>query len=99
MLTGPPSLLAAKTTEQLLAQSSHGPLQRKAFLSHTGQDDSKQFASSSLPGRLESAGIPHFVDYSSLKPGDAWPERLVEEAANSATMVVVLTKAYTRRFW
>jgi hypothetical protein len=39
------------------------------------------------------------MDFSNLPPGCEWPAALVDAAAHSAVVVVVLSRSYVRRFW
>lgn len=95
----------AQTQQQPGAGSTHdaaGPQQllRQVFLSHTGQDEgAKNFAVSVLAPALQAAGLTVFTDCGDLQPGSSWPDLLVEAACRSAVTVVVLSKAYTERFW
>jgi hypothetical protein len=75
-------------------------LKQQVFISHTGQDaDAKTFSASILKPALERAGLKVYMDFSNLKPGDRWKADLVDAAANSQVVVVVLSKTYTSRFW
>jgi len=84
----------------LSALASHGPLTRQVFISHTGQDkDARDFAACILKPALEAAGLKVYMDFSNLHPGCNWPAELMNAAANSAVVVVVLSQRYTQRFW
>jgi hypothetical protein len=75
-------------------------LKRQVFISHTGQDeDAKTFAASILKPALEAAGLAVYMDFSSLQLGSSWREELVDAAANSMVVVVVLSRSFTNRFW
>jgi hypothetical protein len=71
------------------------------FISHTGQDEgAKTFAASILTPALEAAGLAVYMDLTNLQPGCRWPhELLVNAAANSMVVVVVLSKTCTNQFW
>jgi hypothetical protein len=76
------------------------PLKRQVFISHTGQDeDAKTFAASILKPAMEAAGLAVFMDFSSLEMGSTWRQELVDAAANSMVVVVVLSRSFTIRFW
>jgi hypothetical protein len=76
------------------------PLKRQVFVSHTGKDkDAKTFAASILKPALEAAGLEVFMDFSSLQLGCSWPQELMDAAANSMVVVVVLSNSYTGQFW
>jgi len=84
----------------LTAVASKGPLTHQVFISHTGQDkDARDFAASILKPALEAAGLDVYMDFSNLQPGCNWPAELMNAAANSAVVVVVLSQQYTQRFW
>jgi hypothetical protein len=75
-------------------------LKRQVFISHTGQDeDAKTFAASILKPALEAAGLAVYMDFSSLQLGSTWRQELVDAAANSMVVVVVLSRSFTSRFW
>jgi hypothetical protein len=77
-----------------------GTLKQQVFISHTGQDDgAKTFAACILKPALERAGIEVYMDFASLMYGEQWKQKLVEAAACSQVMVVVLSRSYTSRFW
>jgi hypothetical protein len=70
------------------------------FISHTGQDaDAMMFSASVLKPALEAAGLAVYMDFSNLQLGASWPRELVDAAANSMVVVVVLSRTYTNRFW
>jgi hypothetical protein len=70
------------------------------FISHTGQDeDARTFSASILKPALEAAGLAVYMDFSSLQLGSSWREELVDAAANSMVVVVVLSRSFTSRFW
>jgi hypothetical protein len=76
------------------------PLKRQVFISHTGQDeDAKTFAASILKPNLEAAGLAVYMDFSSLEMGCSWRQELVDAAANSMVVVVVLSRSFTQQFW
>jgi hypothetical protein len=76
------------------------PLKQQVFISHTGQDEgAKTFAASILKPAMFRAGLKAYMDFSNLKPGQHWKQELVNAAANSQVVVVVLSKSYTTRFW
>jgi hypothetical protein len=76
------------------------PLKRQVFISHTGKDeDAKTFSASILKPALEAAGLAVYMDFQNLELGSKWPQELVDTAANSMVVVVVLSRSYTSRFW
>jgi hypothetical protein len=76
------------------------PLKRQVFISHTGQDkDAKAFAASILKPALEAAGLAVYMDFKNLELGCDWPQQLVDAAANSMVVVVVLSRTYSNQFW
>jgi hypothetical protein len=67
---------------------------------HTGQDeDAKTFSASILKPALEAAGLAVYMDFSNLQVGCNWRQELVDAAANSMVVVVVLSRSFTDRFW
>jgi hypothetical protein len=70
------------------------------FISHTGRDEgAKMFAASILKPALEAAGLAVYMDFSNLELGSNWREELVDAAANSMVVVVVLSKTFSNQFW
>jgi hypothetical protein len=95
----PPSLPRSFPPSPLSAAAKQ-PLKRQVFISHTGRDeDAKTFAASILKPALEAAGLAVYMDFSSLQLGSSWREELVDAAANSMVVVVVLSRSFTSRFW
>jgi hypothetical protein len=95
----PPSLLAAFPPSHPSAAVKQ-PLKRQVFISHTGQDEgAKTFAASILKPALEATGLAVYMDFSSLEMGSKWPQELVDNAANSMVVVVVLSKTFSNQFW
>jgi hypothetical protein len=83
-----------------LSSAANLPLKRQVFISHTGQDeDAKTFSASILKPAMEAAGLAVFMDFSNLEMGSKWPQELVDAAANSMVVVVVLSRSFTGRFW
>jgi hypothetical protein len=75
-------------------------LKRQVFISHTGKDeDATTFSASILKPALEAAGLAVYMDFSNLQLGSSWREELVDAAANSMVVVVVLSRSFTSRFW
>jgi hypothetical protein len=80
--------------------AANGALRRQVFISHTGQDQgTATFAAVVLKEALEKKGLKVYLDIKDLEPGCDWPGDLMQAAANSAVVVVVLSKTYPKRFW
>jgi hypothetical protein len=72
----------------------------QVFISHTGQDErARVFACSILEPALKAANVPVYIDYNNLEAGDIWPAELMNAAANSQVVVVVLSRSYVQRYW
>jgi hypothetical protein len=77
-----------------------GGLKQQVFISHTGQDEgAKTFAASILRPALERAGVKVYMDFTSIEYGESWKHALVDAAANSQVVVLVLSTHYSTRFW
>jgi hypothetical protein len=84
-----------------LNEGMHEKLLPQVFISHTGQDpDARTFAASILYPALRGAGLPVFIDFAGgcVEKGSHW-ERVLERAAGSKVVVLVLSKSYASRFW
>jgi hypothetical protein len=98
---GAPAAAAAGAFPATLpSAAARPPLKRQVFISHTGQDaGAKTFSASVLKPTLEAAGLAVYMDFTSLDLGKNWSQELVDAAANSMVVVVVLSKTYTNQFW
>lgn len=75
------------------------PLERQAFINHTGQDQEAKLVATKLSEDLRNRDVHTFIDFKSLEISSDWRLKLEQNARCSQVFVAIVSLSYGTRKW